>query len=111
VPELSECETCGQVDDHPKHIYAASVTSRAHVYHHDCLPAAVERDVTEHAASHPVHAANAEHIRLAKSGVRGAKLRTAIGEHHEKVAGPAIRKLHAKLEREGGTITVTTAKG
>jgi hypothetical protein len=37
---LSECDNCGQYDDHPKLHYGPET------YHHDCVPARVMRDIT-----------------------------------------------------------------
>lgn len=36
----SQCDACGQVDDHPKHHYGAET------YHHDCTPFRVIDDMT-----------------------------------------------------------------
>ncbi len=37
---FTECDNCGQYDDHPKFHYGPET------YHHDCIPARVMRDVT-----------------------------------------------------------------
>lgn len=37
---VSQCDGCGQQDDHPKHHYGAET------YHHDCTPFRVIEDMT-----------------------------------------------------------------
>jgi hypothetical protein len=65
---LSECEQCGQIDDHPK-VHIGVITK-----HHDCLSAAEEqmlRDSAQEKDSGPKASAI---IDAAKKGARGAKL-------------------------------------
>jgi hypothetical protein len=50
----SRCDTCGQVDDHPKFHYGNDT------YHHDCLPYKVTRDLTTYGYWMPVYGVNAE---------------------------------------------------
>jgi hypothetical protein len=59
---LSECEQCGQIDDHPK-VHIGVITK-----HHDCLSAAEEQMLRD---SGPKASAI---IDAAKKGARGAKL-------------------------------------
>jgi hypothetical protein len=65
---LSECEQCGQTDDHPK-VHIGEITK-----HHDCLSAVEEqmlRDSAQEKDSGPKASAI---IDAAKKGARGAKL-------------------------------------
>jgi hypothetical protein len=65
---LSECEQCGQTDDHPK-VHIGEITK-----HHDCLSAVEEqmlRDSAQEKDSGPKASAI---IDAAKKGTRGAKL-------------------------------------
>lgn len=65
------CDTCGQVDDHPKLHYGVET------FHHDCVPARVRREIGEHQMLDQIIAA-------ASSGVRGSDLRAHIADLHQE---------------------------
>lgn len=67
---ISECDNCGQSDDHPKLHYGGET------YHHDCIPARVARDLN---MEDPMLSSIVD---LAKSGVHGDDLRIEIAEMH-----------------------------
>jgi hypothetical protein len=88
---LSECEQCGQIDDHPK-VHIGVITK-----HHDCLSAAEEqmlRDSAQEKDSGPKASAI---IDAAKKGARGAKLVELI----ESGKLPQAEGLHNQRNQEG----------
>lgn len=67
----SECDTCGQYDDHPKLHYGEET------FHHDtaCLPVRVRRDIGDHPMVSAITAA-------ADSGLHGEDLRQHVVAIH-----------------------------
>lgn len=77
---ISACDVCHAEDDHPKLHYGDAT------YHHDCVPAYVEQDVTRFADVHPNHAAVRRAIDVCKSGLRGEELHAfLVGENHDRL--------------------------
>lgn len=68
----TECEHCGQVDDHPK-VHIGDVTK-----HHDCLSRAEEDQVKGSSET------AAQIIDACKGGKRGAKLLAHIDSLHKE---------------------------
>lgn len=83
----SQCDGCGQVDDHPKLHYAAQGMQVADSYHHDCLPFKVQLDILgpDPDAWDDGQARVAEIIEQAKQGVHGKKLLAHIEKMHAEV--------------------------
>lgn len=68
----SECQQCGQVDDHPK-VHIGEVTK-----HHDCLSATEERMLRDSAQEKDSGPKASAVIDACKKGARGEKLLALI---------------------------------
>lgn len=96
-----KCDGCEQWDDHLKVHYGLDrveegtgrVLFKAPVYHHDCTPPHVRRDILGDGS---VHSTAAEVTRAAfdaaDKGLRGAKLLAHIQTVHEKAAAAAEKE-------------------
>lgn len=68
---VSQCQQCGQTDDHPKHIFG-SLTGESAVYHHDCVPFHLREMTTNDERVAAIHQAQEER------GLKGDELRAFI---------------------------------
>lgn len=92
------CTECLQTDNHPKVHYGLDLVEegtgrlirKAPVYHHDCTPLSVRREILGDGS---VHSVGAEVTRAAftaaDKGVHGHKLRAHIADLHAKAAAAA----------------------
>jgi hypothetical protein len=84
---ISQCETCGKNDDHPKaHVLVADPVQGlvAKTFHHDCIPFAIKEQLLANEDPHINKV-----IEACEGGLKGDKLREAIQD-----------KLGAKAEAE-----------
>ena len=73
----TQCDGCGQVDDHPKLHYGVQT------YHHDCTPYVVKQAVLD--GAHSVdRATTAAVFDACEGGLRGDELRAHIFELHAR---------------------------
>ena len=80
---VTQCEQCGQWDDHPK-VHSSAGWTR----HHDCLPHAAKAEILGGAHSqHPL--LTAKIIKAAEDGTRGEELRAHIASLQMRDFGDA----------------------
>lgn len=69
---VSRCDQCGQVDDHPKvHV------SDGGTFHHDCVSADLRAQLVQDDRARQI-------VELAESGIHGDELRARIIAIHEE---------------------------
>lgn len=78
---ITECDQCGQADDHPKLHYGVST------WHHDCVPAKVRAELL--GGVHAVEGALASIFEKADAGVRGPDLLAHIQSIHQEAPADA----------------------
>jgi hypothetical protein len=79
----TQCDGCGQVDDHPKLHFAGEGMSNADTYHHDCIPYKIEKQLLDGAGYEDGILAGI--IKKAKAGTHGNDLLAHIQKVHKAV--------------------------
>lgn len=81
----SQCDGCGQFDDHPKIHYAGVGMETADTYHHDCLPYNIEQALLGGKGYNEDTEILRSIIETAKKGTHGPRLLAHIEKLHEGV--------------------------